>query len=317
MEDLLIANLKQRVFIKNLIIPNTNLINESKLLSTLKSISLTNPYYVKQFLEILFQNYNNSELNLQDEFYEFFIKILNSKPIDSNKLDLITYSITQDISIDLNETPRIISGQGTTGLRTWEASFYLCEYLYNRYNNSQIDNKLRYGLELGAGTGLVSIFLWKLLQNDKSFDKKLYITDGDSNLLENLSQNLKLNNISIENEQIKLQRLWWGIDEIPTSDGNKADNIELIYAADVTYDISVIPDLIKCIIQALKLEIPEILIAATIRNEQTINFFENCLIEQQINWSIVSERKQGTKSYSTIWYSPETPDIRVYRIVKY
>ena len=83
-------------------------------------------------------------------------------------------------------------------------------------------------LEIGAGTGIVSLVL---LQRYREFVNKMYVTDGDSDLVETqLKRNFELNDGLRENKpDIKLQKLWWGSDRVP-------EDIDLVVGADVTYD---------------------------------------------------------------------------------
>lgn len=290
--DRLINYLNQRVPIQEVAIP-LEFFPES-LLATLSTISLENPYYVKNFLSKLFK----TDID-QDEFFELFSEIIDSKPKDVTETDLITYNIN-GTPVMIKETPRLISGSGTTGLRTWEAALYLSLYLSENLELIQDDAIL----ELGTGTGLVSLYLSK----EKALQyKKLVITDGDSLLIESLSTNFQLNNIPMN--KIKCQSLWWGKDQVPES-------IDTVIAADVTYDSSVIPDLVTCIKTALDQGAKRALIAATIRNQDTIKVFEKEIVHKGLKWDIASKVEKPGELDETVWFSKLTQEIRIYRIIK-
>ncbi|KAH3681575.1 hypothetical protein WICPIJ_007449 [Wickerhamomyces pijperi] len=335
--DKFTANILQRIPQRHLHIPFDSIQNDEQyqhsLLATLQTISLTNPFYAKQTLESLLGHRAQTVISgdLMDSYYDLLSTLLFSKPLLATDPDLIQYNITPQISIKVWETPMIISGAGTTGFRTWEASLFLCEYLAAEMSTTTAmttsfkgDHKFN-GLELGCGTGIVSMFILKFLQSI-SGNGSVCLTDGDSSLIEKLAPNLTLNDITATEAETEIatpetsithksQRLWWGEDSIP-------ENVDIIYAADVTYDSSVIPSLVTCITQALTQGVKYCLIAATIRNEDTIRVFELALDQVPLRWEIVQERETSAGgNYSNIsgqaglvWYAEGTPAIKIYKI---
>lgn len=290
--DNLLNNLRQRIPIQEISIPKE--LSDDELLNVLTEISQENPYYVKSFFNKLFR----TDID-QDEFYELFSEVINSKPKQVTETDIITYNIN-GVLVKIRETPRIISGSGTTGLRTWEAALYLSLYLSNHLELVQNGNVL----ELGTGTGLVSLYL---LKEPKLKLQDLIITDGDSALIESLSHNFKLNDISIAS--VNCHSLWWGKDVVPSS-------IDTIIAADVTYDAEVIPSLVKCIQTGLEQGAKQALIAATIRNEDTIKVFEETIVQNGLNFTIESRVRKPSELDATVWFSQLTQEIRIYKITK-
>ncbi|CCH46980.1 putative protein FAM86A-like 2 [Wickerhamomyces ciferrii] len=293
--DRLINNLFQRVPINEVVIPEN--IDSDLLLNKITEISQENPYYIKNFLNKLFK----TDID-QDEFYELFAELIHAKPMDVTHPDIITYKVG-DTKIKIKETPRVISGGGTTGLRTWEAALYLSNnFLSQNYKNILSGKSI---LELGTGTGLVSLYT---ILSENFQVKDLVITDGDSTLIESLGYNFQLNNLDLS--KTKCQSLWWGIDHIP-------EGIDTILAADVTYDSSVIPSLVDCIRTGLEQGVKDAFIAATIRNEETIVVFEKELTNVGLKWEIVDKcTKPGELENSSVWYAKTTPEIRIYKINK-
>ncbi|ONH66643.1 Protein-lysine N-methyltransferase EFM3 [Cyberlindnera fabianii] len=292
--DKLVHNLRQRVPISELEVPNE--LDSQRLLDTLATITTVNPHYVKSFFST--RLFEDPQVD-QDEYYELFSEVIISKPLNPTEHDFIEYTIG-DTQVIIRETPRIISGAGTTGLRTWEAALYLTKFLLTEYR-FQLENKSI--LELGTGTGLVSLALIKSIRF-----KKLMITDGDSTLIEALSYNFRANQINIEKDiRVSCRSLWWGQDTPPASD--------IIVAADVTYDSDVIPSLVACIEDGLKNGAKEAIIAATIRNEDTIKTFDNVLTARSLSWEVINKVKRpGELNGEDLWYSKVTPEIRIYRI---
>lgn len=286
--------LEQRVPLVHVILPME--IDLEALLPVLVDISKANPYYVKQFLQILFKHNTQDDL---DALYDLFADLIMAKPLAVTQEDVITYSISSFI-IKIKETPRLISGNGTTGLRTWEAALFLSTWLLEHYSEQLLHKMV---LELGAGTGLVSLSLLKSLTQLN----RLIITDGDSTLIDSLAHNFALNGINHPDPSITCQSLWWGIDSVPQCD--------VIIGADVTYDSSVIPSLVSSIHTGLHQGASEALIAATVRNEDTLQTFEDALTGRRMQWEVLvycehPDEEDGQK----VWYPPNTPGIRIYRI---
>ena len=235
----------------------------------LMEIKQYNAYYVKTVLKRIL-----GTRTPEDEWvYEEYLSLLKCQPPQAGDYeDVILYSIGSGVRIKLWEKPRLISSLSTTGFRTWEAALYLCVYLYKMGPKNLYGQRI---LELGAGTGLVSIFLYKWLMGDC----KIYITDGDSDLLEDsLLRNLRLNGISSNlsnnnnDNNIIRQRLVWDEDK------NIPEDVTLLIGADITYDSTSFAALCRCIKSCLRLKsCQEMLIACTIRSEETINqFLEGC-----------------------------------------
>ena len=77
----------------------------------------------------------------------------------------------------------------STGLTLWRASDYLCQY---QMENMQLFQNGR-TLELGAGLGLNGILAWKSTSSPNS---EVCITDGDSDALVHLRENVERNRIA-------------------------------------------------------------------------------------------------------------------------
>lgn len=107
-----------------------------------------------------------------------------------------------ECSITLLESPSIISSSGTTGLRTWEAALFLGKYLKSNSDSSLIGDKTV--LELGSGTGLVSILCARELQA-----RRVVCTDGDEGVVDAIKVNVFLNGLEHSNK-IEAAVLRWG-----------------------------------------------------------------------------------------------------------
>lgn len=162
---------------------------------------------------------------------------------------IITYTIPQLGEIYISEQPSLLVSGGTTGLRTWEASLLLSEWLLEQ------DIQGKNILELGSGTGLAGIIAAKK-------GSKVMATDGSERVVSTLRGNFKRNDIAADTSV-----LWWG---------EENDILErkwdLILGADITYDEDICSDLAKTYEFGLRCGGMGIL-AATVRNEDTLMAF--------------------------------------------
>ncbi|SMN21983.1 similar to Saccharomyces cerevisiae YJR129C EFM3 Putative protein of unknown function [Maudiozyma saulgeensis] len=230
----------------------------------LLEIKQINAYYVKKVLKRIIDL--GLYIDDTDWIYDEYVTLLNVTDKDQySQIDSIRYffknkyEIDGDrIYVDIYEKPNLISASGTTGFRTWEASLFLCEYILQ----NEILFKDQNILELGCGTGICSILLEKM-----QYPQKIYVTDGDSELISNqLVRNFELNKISRDNNSnIVLQRLWWNEDKIP-------NDIDIVIGADITFDASLFDSLCQCLLECLTY-CKICLISATIRNQDTTDSF--------------------------------------------
>lgn len=270
-------------------------VRTDEFINELQLVESRNPFYAKTVVKALIDNLDMfdeeeagvgitvlpaDDLWLSEWLYEKYVSLLGvSRPAPTTK-DVVQYPIGQDVKVKIEETPYLISASGTTGFRTWEAALCLAFYLTSQ-NCDLIAEKSRV-LELGAGTGLVSAAL--CLKYPDRLDK-VYVTDGDSQLTTQLARNFRLN--EIDTSKVDFRQLWWNEDAVP-------DDIDLVVAADVTYDSTVIPDLCRCIQQCLSHpRCKACLVSAAVRNEETIGAFENCITSLGLNCRIVSSIQSG------------------------
>lgn len=108
----------------------------------------------------------------------------------------------EERTVTLLERRHLISGSQTTGFRTWEASLHLGAYLCTQVGQRQVRGKSV--LELGAGTGFISILCAKHLGA-----KHVTATDGDEGVVEALKENLFLNDLDDE-QSVLTSILRWG-----------------------------------------------------------------------------------------------------------
>ena len=102
-----------------------------------------------------------------------------------------------------SESRGLILSSGTTGFRTWEAALHLGTYLASGSSQTQFSLQGKRILELGAGTGFLSLFIAKHLNPDI-----VVATDREPALIESITDCAERNRIR---EGILLPGLWeWG-----------------------------------------------------------------------------------------------------------
>ncbi|TGZ85536.1 hypothetical protein EX30DRAFT_337883 [Ascodesmis nigricans] len=189
---------------------------------------------------------------------------------------------SEEIAVTIVETPNIISGQGTTGLRTWEAALALGEYMCTSHGIERgFLHNVRSLLELGTGTGLCAMLAAKLGVEE------VYATDGDENVIASLRENVARNKLET---QIKPSVLLWA------SNPEYANGVDLVIGADVTYEPSSISYLVEEIAARLKAK-PQlrVVLSATIRNVETYEGFRKACAKSHL------------RLQETDWVSPEPP----------
>ncbi|KAG5926105.1 hypothetical protein E4U42_003649 [Claviceps africana] len=178
-------------------------------------------------------------------------------------------------SITLLENRSLIAAGGTTGLRTWEAALHMGQYLCQ--NPTLVKGK--HVLELGAGTGYLSILCVKHLQAVHAV-----ASDGSADVINNLPKNLSLNGLQ-EASGVTPMELQWGYALTGTKDEhlNTAQPVDVVLGADITYDGRVIPALIATLLDLFTLY-PEVqvYISATERNAETYQVFLDVCKERNL-----------------------------------
>ena len=129
--------------------------------------------------------------------------------------------------VTLLEAPSLLASSGTTGFRTWEAALFLGAYLSSPEGAHFISGKNI--LELGAGTGFLSIFCAKHLSA-----QRVLATDGSQIVINDLKANLHLNGLE-GSELIQTAILPWGHALIGGVADGRRDNrsYDVVLGADV------------------------------------------------------------------------------------
>ncbi|KAJ6616421.1 S-adenosyl-L-methionine-dependent methyltransferase, partial [Mycena sp. CBHHK59/15] len=139
-------------------------------------------------------------------------------------------SSEKPVCIELNDAPLSSSDHTSVGLQSWGSSIVLAERLCAApavFNlSTAADNAPLRVLELGAGTGLLSIAVAKLLPS-----ALVVATDYHPDILANLSTNIHTN-FPARPDQVRIRTLDWARPAFPAP---LHEPFDVVLAADVVY----------------------------------------------------------------------------------
>lgn len=154
-------------------------------------------------------------------------------PIDKDD-DLVGTSVT----VELNDAPLLSADHSSVGLQSWASSIIFARLLCQRPKAFGLQlipgRKLRI-LELGAGTGLLSIVSSKILaayRDSHCYASEIVATDYHPDVLTNLGQNVD-SNITSEDTAISVTKFDW---QYPSTNPPFDREFDIILAADVIYN---------------------------------------------------------------------------------
>ncbi|KZT44306.1 hypothetical protein SISSUDRAFT_1056672 [Sistotremastrum suecicum HHB10207 ss-3] len=143
------------------------------------------------------------------------------------------------VQVDVNDAPLESQDFSSVGAQTWGGSCILAERIAQSPPlfriNQQLSTHLRI-LELGAGTGLVSLVVGKILEITSPHpDTRVIATDFHSSVLTNLRGNVSRNHLSPD--LVKVVPLDWSkFCDSPTKDEDLLEPYDLILGADIIYE---------------------------------------------------------------------------------
>ncbi|KZT63946.1 hypothetical protein DAEQUDRAFT_741627 [Daedalea quercina L-15889] len=147
----------------------------------------------------------------------------------------------KDVGVELNDAPLLSTDHTSVGLQSWASSILLSERLSADPRSFALDARLDAMpprvLELGAGTGLLSIVSAKILQlqgDALAFPLRptVVATDYHPSVLDNLRVNVGINFSSDSATPVAVRSLDW---EHPVYEGELSRTFDVIFAADVVY----------------------------------------------------------------------------------
>ncbi|KAG6830344.1 hypothetical protein H0H92_001137 [Tricholoma furcatifolium] len=200
------------------------------------------------------------------------------------------------VSLDDYETVTLLESRttiesGTTGMRTWLASFVLSEFFIQHSELPRIliryEDFVKKGriLELGSGIGFLAIILGRLQQfvPDEGSHRTLWLTDVNDSVLKRCRENFQMPCNMVSSANIECRFLDWS-DALDTNRVTSLKTLlieeidaDLIVGADIIFDPALIPALTRVLSLALQPGArgspKTAIIAATIRNAATFEQF--------------------------------------------
>ncbi|KAA1467778.1 hypothetical protein DENSPDRAFT_832917 [Dentipellis sp. KUC8613] len=280
---------------------------------------------------------DDQDLEVDTRFYDRHIALLSSGASTSQAPppSFVTYFFEANLQnkapkqsgsfVDLNSITLLESRttieSGTTGLRTWTASFVLASLLASQPNLVVNRNVV----ELGAGSGFLGIFIahLQLDHGDAKGMPSICLTDVNDEVLQRCSNNIRLPcNSSSRHQNISVRPLDW----TDAMDADRTPHLQrvldeigpdIILGADIVYH----PDIIPALVATLKLALGtrskrqrEALLALTVRNESTLERFIGAVRAEA---SLCTEELNSPKNAESMFLPPQAgpePVVRIFRV---
>jgi len=191
----------------------------------------------------------------------------------------------------IQDVTALRSRTGDTGSVLWRLSVRFAHMMLLQYH-FDIDNALfdrnwlsrAHVLELGAGTGLLSIALSPLVRQ--------YTVTDIADLVPLIRKNLALNTPSPRSSNVTAEELDWVQFESTSPDLRSklfsCPIVDLLLVVDCVYHPSLLPPLIETINHLTTREKTIVLIAVELRSEEVIREFLDLLIRNDEGWEIWS-----------------------------
>ncbi|XP_029035157.2 protein-lysine N-methyltransferase EEF2KMT [Osmia bicornis bicornis] len=233
--------------------------------------------YQRAFLKWLMTMIEKKDGIIHESIYITYCNLVSSSFDESNHYRHFIIDNENTDCITMLESTNIIS-EGTTGLCSWQGAIELSNWCLES-KNEFCDKVI---LELGCGVGLTGLCIIK-----KCFPKQYIFTDCHETVLQMLSENVKLNllhNEEIIKSQTRADRLklevkynctnvkimelkWENIDKYINEDWIIPN---IIIGSDILYDVDSFSALVSGLKIFLSFNNTYAIIAATIRNADTI-----------------------------------------------
>uniref|UniRef100_A0AC35TIU9 FAM86 domain-containing protein n=1 Tax=Rhabditophanes sp. KR3021 TaxID=114890 RepID=A0AC35TIU9_9BILA len=219
-------------------------------------------------------NENEKEARISgDEVYERLGEVMGGLKKGENIYRTYLDAAMGEVIV-IGEHPHQLSS-GTTGLSCWQASSVLADLICSDSFGYQMKGKSI--LELGAGCGLAGIAGSKFGKA-----KNVIMSDVNEKVLQQLDLNISLNKLS---QQVQVLHLDW-----TSPPPHFPQQLDFIIAADVVYDVGILPCLVDVVEKLLRQnEGAVFIICSTLRNQDTMTAFE-CLIETTSTLSLVEKK---------------------------
>ena len=236
---------------------------------------------LKRIVEDIQQSFQDVE---EDEISDDILEMYSSLMLEAQapeaeavqEIAFATYTLPSSMAsaqeVVIGESHSVLAVSGSTGMRTWEAALHLGTLFCSSFGEEFVQDK--HMLELGAGTGFLSILCAKYLGA-----RHVRATDGSDQVMTRLRDNISYNHLE-NDKRISTSHLLWKspIGDVEDGAWERLGEYDLIIGADVTYDPKSIPSLVFTIrLLLLQKSKAKAIISATVRSHTTVqNFLNAC-----------------------------------------
>ncbi|KAL8777406.1 MAG: hypothetical protein Q9213_007878 [Squamulea squamosa] len=204
-------------------------------------------------------------------------------------------------TVTILEAPNLLSSNGDTGNRTWDAALVLATFLFGDGRHF-VQNKSI--LELGAGLGFVSVLCGKHLEA-----RRVLITDASEPVLCTAQQNIEMNGVG---EIVRTAVLEWGTPDLNRAlrSEDEAISYDLVLGSDMLYEPRDFPALMSTLQDLFsRYSKIQVLISSAIRREATLeSFLIACTQLYERLTSQVVPLFFNIVDARGLWKIPRTPD---------
>ncbi|KAK7063811.1 protein-lysine N-methyltransferase EFM3 [Favolaschia claudopus] len=285
------------------------------------------------------------ELEVDVRIYDLYLKFLNS-PSGSGVSTLsgpnppsqsyVTHfwkvgqhtALGDSVELEEYQTTTLLESRtmieaGTTGLRTWLASFVQAQYLI--HNPALVQGKRI--LELGAGIGFLGIIVGSLQlhgsssESDTSSPGAIWMSDVNESVLSRCKDNFNLAcNLSSTHPNMRCCFLDWSAALIPdgvlplTSLLNDEIDADLVLGSDIVFDPDLIPSLVAVLCIILQGHNRTAIIALTTRNPTTMGKFTRTVADRGLVLETLDFRVKDWIFMESLEFTGDTTSVSLYRI---
>ncbi len=247
----------------------------------------TNPRYVLRLLQLYTTKIAPVDPS-SDLFAEMLFNALHPPPPEPSS-DFTCFLSFDDDRINGTVGVRISPFHNDVGLRVWEAGYFLAEYICS--NPGILTGHTV--MEMGAGCGLTGIVAAAV-----SKAKSMLLTDYTDPVLSNMRFNVEINKdayLANSETTIDVDFLdWCQVAEANNESSpllQRLASIDVILAADVIYDVTVVPQLVTTVRKFMESgpspKSKVAYFATTYRNEKTFQVFTKELEKASIHSTLI------------------------------
>ncbi|QIX00357.1 hypothetical protein AMS68_005874 [Peltaster fructicola] len=204
-------------------------------------------------------------------------------------------------SITLLERRNLISGSKTTGFRTWEAALHLATFLLTDHQDRIRGKSI---IELGAGTGFLSILCAKVLGA-----RHVTTTDGDEGVIDALKENLFLNGLD-DQRSVQASVLRWGhsLRHNWVQDDCEEWPYDIVIGADIIYDKTAVSALVATLDMLFEMRPKvEVIVASAVRNADTFEAFRFACGRRKFSVEEISFAARPMRDQPNVFYATAVP----------